>query len=259
MSGLNVPGSDATSATQDLIKTQTDKVPRLISGAIEILEDTGTTLPALLERIQSGTIEILDSVGNQTSGSIARVQSGVIEILDDTGVTLPASLARIQSGAIEVLDDTGVVIPASISRLQSGVIEILNDTMSSIPSLITDVRKTVYGSEVVASGIQLTGSAWLNVCTVNPVQHPTSIAAVKFATSGDIIGTAKYRIVDNGDVKLFPHVDENVLTSGSEDIFTHTVDVPNSNGYKVQVRTTSVDDTSGKTVSLSQLSKIELH
>jgi hypothetical protein len=236
MPGLVIPGSDATAAAQDLIKTQTDKMPRLMSGAISILDDTETDLPLSISRVQSGVIEILDSVGNQTSGSIARVQSGVLEILDDTGVQLPASLERIQSGMIEVL----------------------GDTMSSLPSLITDLQKTVYGNEVVASGLELTGSSWLNVLEVNPVSYPTKLAGVTFSTSGNLIGTAEYRITDKNDVKLFPHVDENVLSSGTEDIFTHTIDVPNADGYKVQVRTTSVDDTSGKTVSLDQLNKIEL-
>jgi len=257
MSGLIIPGSDATAATQDLIKDQTDKLPRVLSGTIATLEDTETTLPAALSRIQSGTIEILNSVGNQASGSIARLQSGVIEIFDDTGVQIPASLSRIQSGAIEILDDTGVHIPASLNRIQSGVIEILEDT-SVMSSLVTDLRKTVYGSEVVASGIQLVGSAWLDVLDINPVSYPTKIAAVTLSTSGDLIGTAKYRITDNNDVKMFPHIDENVLTTGSEDTFTHTVDVPSTDGYKVQVRSTSVDDESGKTVSLDLLNKIEL-
>lgn len=236
MPGLVIPGSDATAASQDLIKAQTDKMPRLMSGTISILDDTETDLPLSIERVQSGVIEILDSVGNQTSGSIARVQSGVLEILDDTGVQLPASLERIQSGMIEVL----------------------GDTMSSLPSLITDLQKTVYGTEVVASGLQLTGSSWLSVLEVNPVSYPTKLAGVTLSTSGDLIGTAEYRITDKNDVKLFPHIDENILSTGTEDIFTHTVNVPNADGYKVQVRTTSVDDTSGKTVSLDQLNKIEL-
>lgn len=214
MGGLVIPGSDATSATQDLIKDQTDKMPRVMSGTIAILEDTETTLPA--------------------------------------------SFNRIQSGAIEILDDTGVQIPASLNRIQSGVIEILDDTASSLPSLITDLRKTVHGSEVVASGIQLTGSAWLDVLDIDPVSYPTKLAAITLSTSGNLIGTAKYRIADDSNVKMFPHVDENILNSGSEDVFTHTVDVSNADGYKVQVRTTSVDDTSGKTVSLVQLNKIEL-
>lgn len=191
MSGLNIPGSDATAATQDLIKDQTDKIPRMLSGVISTLGDTETTLPA--------------------------------------------SLDRIQSGAIEILEDT-----------------------AAMSSLITDLRKTVYDSEVVASGIQLTGSAWLDVLDVDPVLYPTKLAAITLSTSGDLIGTAKYRIADDGGVKMFPHVDENVLNSGSEDVFTHTVDISNADGYKVQVRTTSVDDTSGKTVSLTQLNKIEL-
>ena len=258
MPGLVIPGSDATAAAQDLIKAQTDKMPRLMSGAISILDDTETDLPLSIERVQSGVIEILDSVGNQTSGSIARVQSGVLEILDDTGVQLPTSLERIQSGVIEILDDTGVQLPTSLERIQSGMIEVLGDTMSSLPSLITDLQKTVYGTEVVASGLQFTGSSWLSVLEVNPVSYPTKLAGVTLSTSGNLIGTAEYRITDKNDVKLFPHIDENILNSGTEDVFTHTINVPNADGYKVQVRTTNVDDTSGKTVSLDQLNKIEL-
>ena len=231
MPGLVIPGSDATAATQELIKDQTDSIPRLISGAVSILEDTETAIPASMERIQSGVIEILDGAASQVaSGSILRIQSGVIEILDDTGIQIPASLSRIQSGVIEILE------------LTSGTI----------------LHKTIYGSEVVASGLQLTGSAWLDVLDINPVPYPTKIAAVSFTTSGDLIGTAKYRITDNNDVKLFPHVDENILNSGADDTFTHTVDVPSTDGYKVQVRSTSVDDESGKTVSLDILNKIEL-
>lgn len=191
MPGLVIPGSDATAATQDLIKDQTDKIPRVLSGTISILEDTETTIPA--------------------------------------------SLARIQSGAIEILEDTAV-----------------------LSSLIADVQKTIYGSEVVASGIQLTGSAWLDVLDINPVSHPTKLAAVTLSTSGNLIGTAKYRITDDNNVKMFPHIDENILNNGTEDVFTHTVDIHSTDGYKVQVRTTSADDTSGKTISLNKLSKIEL-
>lgn len=301
MSGLIIPGSDAAGATQDLIKDQTDKIPRMLSGAIailgdtetsipgtinriqsgaiEILEDTRVTIPASLDRIQSGAIEILEDTGVIIPASLDRIQSGVIEILEDTGVTIPASITsmqtdvttikndtdvqipasldRIQSGAIEILEDTGVTIPASLDRIQSGVIEILEDT-AAMSSLVTDLPKTVYGVEVMASGVQLTGSDWLDVLDIDPVSYPTRLAAITLRTSGDLIGTAKYRITDDGDVKMFPHVDENILNSGSEDVFTHTVDVHSTDGYKVQVRTTSVDDTSGKTVALVQLNTIEL-
>lgn len=216
MTGLIIPGSDASQASIDLIKDQTDTIPRLISGTIEILEDSGTTIPVSLERIQSGTIAILESVPVASSASVERIQSGIIEILDDM--------------------------------------------MSSLPSLIETPRVslTAYGREVVSSGIQLNGSAWVDVFTINPVTSPTLLTSVQFTTSGNLVGSPKYRMTDELDNKIFPHVDENTLVSGSEDIFNHTIDVPVIHGYKIQARTTSVDDSSGKTVSMDTLSKIEL-
>lgn len=242
MPGLIIPGSDAAAATQDLIKDQTDKIPRMLSGIIETLGDTEATLPASLERIQSGAIEIIEDTGVTIPASLDRIQSGAIEILEDT---------------VTILEDTGVTIPASLDRVQSGIIEILEDT-AAMSSLVTDLQKTMYGSEVVSSGLPFTGSAWMDVLDINPVSYPTRLASVTLSTSGDLIGTAKYRITDNNDSKMFPHIDENILSNGTEDVFTHTVDVHSTDGYKIQVRTTSVDDTSGKTVSLDRLNKIEL-
>jgi len=72
------------------------------SGVVgQILEDTGTTLPASLSDIETDTQDIQNSQisisGMVDAIDISSLESDVTAILEDTGTTLPASLVAIQA------------------------------------------------------------------------------------------------------------------------------------------------------------------
>lgn len=89
------------------------------------------------------------------------------------------------------------------------------------------------------------------------ISKATKIWGFRVTVGGSWSGNACLRITDGSGNKIFPYKDEYIegeeFTSGEQIGFTSPVEVEVSDGFKVQFRSTSVDDGVGKTLELNNL------
>lgn len=105
------------------------------------------------------------------------------------------------------------------------------------------------------------GTIWKDLLDKSTITKPTKIWGFKVTKGGTWVGSAKIRITDGVGNKIWPYLDELVDNVGFFNMVQHylhsPVEVPVSNGYKFQFRSSSESDGAGKTLELNNLDVIE--
>lgn len=130
--GLTAPGSDAQQASIDLIKAETDKMPRVLSGTIAILE--------AVETLVSG------GGGGSTSG-IPEIMSGVAQVLTAVNNTYSADLSRNRlTAGMATTYFKQLEVASGISLNGTGWVSLITVSPVSTPTKITGVTVNTSGS-----------------------------------------------------------------------------------------------------------------
>jgi hypothetical protein len=96
-----------------------------------ILEDTGTTIPA--------TITTIDN-------EIATIDGNVDSILEDTGTTLDGKLDTIDGNVDSILTDTGTTIPDALAAIDTdSVLDVVIDDDNTFKEVMQFVASALFG------------------------------------------------------------------------------------------------------------------
>jgi len=135
-----------------------------------------------------------------------------------------------------------------------------NEGVDATETLAGFLDITTFAQEIAAA-TDVNGVTWKDLLDKSTITKPTKICGFKLTVAGTWAGAAKVRIVDGAGTKIWPFAAESVQdtdwTSGTQETFTFTVNVPVVDGYKLQFRSSDAADGAGDTLQLNNLDVIE--
>ena len=171
----------------------------------DILEDTGTTIPAQITGLNdfdpaTDTVVNVTNCANNAdmrgtdnaalATAVTGIATNVTSILEDTATTIPATITTLQTTANNIRTDTNVDLPATLSTIDSVVDNILIDTGTTLPASIASIPTSQVSAAAIRTEIDSNSTKLASILEDTGTTIPAQITGLNdFDPASDTVAS----------------------------------------------------------------------